>query len=270
MKYSKLRFLSGVVLALTCITVSAADIKWSSHPYTLYSKQDSLRDILTGLAASESIPVEVSESVQDVISANFENMTRKAIFQQLVEAYGLAWYYDGHRLYIDRLENTQAATIRLRSLSVAAFRAHLNKLGVIDDDYRYGWQSIDHKKLIYISGPAPFVERVTQMAKILDDSSRSVETIYKWTDKAGVTHYSSDAAEAPNRAKIIEVQAGGGGAFSAFPSAQMQMEQADQALNSVNKSSAAPAAANEAPKPVAFGASSSFQNNSQNNTRIPQ
>ncbi len=211
MKITVLRTSLIVSLLLSALPSvgTAATLDWSITPYTLYSNQEQLSDVITGLAISEGIPVEISDSVSDVISANFENMTRGEIFDQLVSAYGLAWYFDGHRLYIDRLENTRTATIRLKSMGVAAFRRHLVSLGVLNEEYQNGWKSIDHKGIIYVSGPAPFVERVSQMAVALDDRYRASHTIYKWVDSKGITHFSMDASEAPHTTEIIEVHTGG-------------------------------------------------------------
>jgi len=201
----------GIVLitSIQAIPVYSASVNWSRTPYTLYSNQENLGDVITGLASSEGIPVEISDSIDDVISGNFENMTRGAIFEQLVSAYGLSWYFDGHRLYVDRLENTRSATIRLNSIGVEAFKRHLMSLGVFDEDYQYGWKAIKHKKIVYISGPAPFVDRVKQMASALDDRHRTSYTVYKWTDAKGLTHFSSDPSEAPQNTEIIEVHSGG-------------------------------------------------------------
>ena len=192
---------------LYCSLANAAEVQWNDRPYSLYAKQDSLHNIITRLAVSAGVPVDVSESVDDIISVKFDQLSRQEIFQQLVNAYGLTWYYDGNRLYVDRLENTQSKTIKLNSLSVAAFKKYLQKLGLIDGSQHVQWQSIDNKRLVYISGPSPFIEKVSEMATMLDGEEEvEADTVYRWVDASGVTHFSSDAGEAPSQSMIYEIQ----------------------------------------------------------------
>ncbi len=196
-----------MLVSTLCLHVSAAELNWSTSPYSLYARQDSLRDILVDIASNEGVAVEVHELVDDVISVTFENRNRKEVFHELVEAYGLIWYYDGHRLYIDRVDNTAAETIKLNTISPEAFKRHLEKLGVIDNDNRFYWRAINQKGLIYISGPEPFVERVRDMSVLLDTRrARPSTTIYKWKDKKGITNYSSDPPAASGKSTVIEIE----------------------------------------------------------------
>ncbi|TQV69941.1 hypothetical protein FKG94_22580 [Exilibacterium tricleocarpae] len=189
-------------------TASASEVKWSSEPYSLYAKGDKLRKVLTDLAAGEGIPVEVEDSIQDMISVRFEEVTRQQIFHGLVDAYGLAWYYDGYRLYIDRLENTKSGTIKLNNVSTLVFKRYLEKLGFAGSEKRFYWRTLDDRGLIYLSGPQAFIDHITEMASTLDDRSKSVDTIYKWVDEKGRTHMSTDESEAPQHSDIIEIQRG--------------------------------------------------------------
>lgn len=195
-------------ILLLGVTAAASEVRWSSEPYSLYAKGDSLREVLTDLAAGEGIPVEVEDSIQNMISVRFENVTRKQVFLGLVDTYGLAWYYDGYRLYIDKLENTKSTTIKLNNVSPLAFKRYLTKLGVDSTAKRFYWRTIEDKGLIYISGPQAFVDHMTRMANALDDRSKNVDIIYKWVDKKGRTHMSTDGAEAPPNSDIIEMQRG--------------------------------------------------------------
>lgn len=191
---------------LFCLaTANVEALNWSNAEFSLYAREDKLKDVLTGLATSQSIPIEIDASVVGTVNGVFSKTTRQIIFDKLIEAYGLAWYYDGHILYIDRLANTESRTINLQVIHPREFKHQLIQLGVYEEDERFHWRSVDNKKLVHISGPAPFVKKVSAMAEKLDNSYKSSNTIYTWTDARGVTHYSTNVTEAPMKARTIDL-----------------------------------------------------------------
>ena len=183
----------------------AKALTWSDSSFSLYARKDGLQDVLSGLASSQSIPVEIDESVEGTVNGSFIDTTRKLIFDQLIETYDLVWYFDGHILYIDKLQNTESKTISLRSIHPAEFKRQLIQLGVYREDGRFHWREVGNKKLVHISGPAPFVRKVSSMATKLDISFKSSDTVYKWKDAKGLTHYSTNAGDAPNKARTIDL-----------------------------------------------------------------
>jgi len=183
----------------------AKGLEWSESTFSLYARKDNLQDVLSGLASSQSIPVEIDPSVEGTVNGSFVDTTRENIFGQLIEAYDLVWYYDGHILYIDRLQNTESRTINLHSIHPAEFKRQLIQLGVYREDDRFHWRSVGNKKLVHISGPAPFVKKVSAMANKLDVSFKSSDTVYTWKDAKGLTHYSTNPVDAPNKARTIDL-----------------------------------------------------------------
>lgn len=181
-----------VLFSLFILNTQAAELQWPTKSYSHFSNQEHLRNVLESLSSSQGIPVVVSKKIQDVISINFAKLKPAVIFQRLVDAYNLTWYYDGHVLYVYRLDEMETKTIKLKSLSVASFKKSLKELDILDE--RFSFQSIDRQGLIYISGPKRFLELTTEMAIHLDHDDNQPNTtakVYKWKDKQGITHFSS-------------------------------------------------------------------------------
>lgn len=185
------RTFAGLVVFLFAVSgAGAAELRWPDTIYSHYSNQEPLRDVLESMASSQAIPVVVSDKVQDVISVSFTELSPGEIFSRLMSAYKLTWYYDGNTLYVYRIDETQSAVIKLRSLTPLQFQTSLERLDMFDNRFR--WNADQDQKLIYFSGPPRFVSLVNEMAKQLDTArARNPNTVYTWVDRQGITHYSS-------------------------------------------------------------------------------
>lgn len=187
-----------ILLVFFLSGTQAAELIWPTTPYSHFSNQEPLRDVLQSLAANQGIPIVVSKKIQDTVSITFEKLEPTVIFQRLIDAYNLTWYYDGHVLYVYRLDEMQTKTIKLNHLSVRSFKKSLQQLEILDE--RFSFRSIDRQGLIYLSGPSRLIELTLEMAELLDtevqqktptDPVRRNTRVYKWKDKKGITHFSS-------------------------------------------------------------------------------
>lgn len=208
--------IKGVIAALAVLAglpAHAASPAWSDNAYSFFLDDVSVSELLSDLGSREGIPVSVDASVTDTVSARFEEVPAAEIFDRVVSAYALQWYYDGHVLHVDRVVNSGTETIQLTATSVAAFRQHLEALGVFDE--RFYWGGADAAGVLVVSGPNAYVERVLQLADMFERRNRGVDVLYTWVDENGQTHFSSSTAEAPEDARMVRMPRGeAGGAAS--------------------------------------------------------
>jgi type II secretory pathway component GspD/PulD (secretin) len=168
----------------------AAELQWSTEPYSHYSDQEPLRDVLKSLVATQGIPVVISGRIQDVVNVRFEPLPPGEIFTRLVNAYKLTWYYDGQALYVYPMDEVHTATLQLKHASVKEFNDSLERLDVLDS--RFHWRVSEPDRLIYFAGPERFVSLVMEMAKVFDDEDGpAAGLVYKWTNEAGIVNYST-------------------------------------------------------------------------------
>ncbi len=197
-----------LLLILSVSLASAAQMEWSEEPFSYYANDDRIDEIIKNILGDENIPVVLKDDFDETITANFFNSTRKEIFEQIANVYGLQWFYDGHVLYVDRVGNARMATIQLSSTPVQVFKEHLIELGVLDD--RFHWQMMPAQGVVVVGGPDEFIDRVRELANLLDAEYSSYQTFYRWQDESGVTHISSDPKLAPGNASITRLERAGG------------------------------------------------------------
>lgn len=198
---------TGVVLGLVLGVgpAQAAELHWSANPYSHYSDQEPIGEVLKSLLAAQGIPLVVSDQVQDRVSARFEHKPPEQAFADLMQTYNLTWYYDGHVLYVYRLDEIRTASLRLQFISVADFRAALARLGILDS--RFSWDSSEPDGLIRFAGPPALINLIQETAKALDRQTLPGVAVYKWEDPKGVMNFSSrPPAAAPGPVEVIPLQ----------------------------------------------------------------
>ncbi|MEX1066998.1 MAG: secretin N-terminal domain-containing protein [Aquisalimonadaceae bacterium] len=208
MKYLASILLTAMIVPLAPTTAAASEIPWSMEPFSYYANDERVSEIITHMAGLQGIPVIFKGKVDETISASFRNTTRQEIFRQLVKVYDLHWFYDGHILYVDRVDNAAVESIRLHTVSVEEFKAYLIDLGVLND--RFYWRAAPSEGIVVVGGPEEFLRRVRELAEMVDTGQRSFDTVYKWNDKNGLTHFSSDRGAAPHGADVLRVRRGSG------------------------------------------------------------
>lgn len=200
--------LCSFILLLTLpFNVYALNIQWNQQPYSHYSENEPLNDVIAALMTSQNIPVVTSKSIESTVNIDFRSMLPETFFTQLVSAYHLTWYYDGQILYVYNMDEINTGSLKLSHISVSQFSESLTELGILDS--RFSWRKSNDDQLVYFSGPERFTSIVMEMAKVLDTAkSKRIErraasrpTIYRWKDKQGVVRFSTTRPN-KNSAKV--------------------------------------------------------------------
>ncbi len=199
----KLSILCLMVFSISLsINLSAAQLPWSNKIYSHFSDQEPLESLLEALAASQNTQISVSKKIDDIVSVHFKEKTAKFIFEELVKAHGLIWYYDGGVLYVSKKDETQTGSVNLKYHTTKEFAQSLRQLGVLDDHFY--WMESEHDNTVYFKGPERFVSTVLKMANVLDKKPAKPR-IYKWIDKNGVPTFSSTMPGRFNKSKNLDV-----------------------------------------------------------------
>lgn len=208
MGFGILRGALTLVLTVAMSTSMAASIPWKTKSYSHFSDNEELSNVITSLMSSQSIPVVISEKVDELVKVHFEKYKPQKVLERLSDMYGLTWYYDGHVLFVYSAEEVVTATLRLKNVSASEFTLSLRELGVFDPKFK--WRMSERDGVIYFSGPERFVNLVMEMAKVVDSSTKkpASQLVYTWRDQSGQINYSTDPPGRPDTYKIINLKTG--------------------------------------------------------------
>lgn len=192
-------FVLGLMLCLASLgTASALDVPWNNTPYTHYSDDEPLEDVISALMTSQGIPVVVSGQISSKIHLDFREVKPSEFFNHLMSTHQLTWYYDGQMLYVYKVDEIGTGSLRLNHLSVSEFSAMLEELGILDT--RFSWRKAKSDQLVYFSGPERFIALVMEMADVLDvkqprkptaRARREGPAVYRWEDDSGHIRFST-------------------------------------------------------------------------------
>jgi len=168
----------------------AAPLQWNEKPYSHYSDQEPLAEMLKTLAANQGTPISLSDQVDDVVSMHYKNRTSVEIFKELIQTYGLIWYYDGESVFVYKEDEAKRGSVSMENMSPQEFSDALKRLEVLDDQFHWEISEVDN--VIYFTGPERFVSSVLSMAQLMDSNASKRTKIFKWVDATGRVHYSNE------------------------------------------------------------------------------
>lgn len=187
-----------LVICLMLLTKAAwaAPLTWSEKPYSHFSDQEPLVDLLETLASTQKLSMVVSPNIKDVVSLHYKQKKPKEIFDDLAKTYGLIWFFDGETLYVYKENEAQRGSVSLEKMSPQAFTTAMKRLNVLDNQYHWEVSEVDN--MIYFTGPERFVSAILDMAKIMDTQKLERPQVYKWVDANGRVNYSNERPKSTN------------------------------------------------------------------------
>lgn len=191
--------------SLASPAISGLGSEWTEEKISLVSKQDRLVSVLERVLHGTGIEASINTDIADKVSMKIEGETRDLIFKKLTTAHDLTYYYSGRQIFIDKSSNRISETIKLENISTRSFETHLSRLGLLDDRKNIEWRSIPQKKIVEVAGPESFIEKIKQLSKELDTSSKNIMLVYKWKDRNGVINVTENEEDAPKNATVIEL-----------------------------------------------------------------
>ncbi|WP_153100487.1 type III secretion system outer membrane ring subunit SctC [Paraburkholderia hayleyella] len=136
-------------------TATAVEPVWSSRPLQYDAQNTPLPELLRQLFNAEGMIVTVRPEVKGRVNGIFHDSAKK-IFLQLVDAYGLVWYYDGSVMSISTSADMRTQSLDTSPMRPAAALALLSRLNLLDK--RFPLRQSNNALLV--SGPSRYVDTI--------------------------------------------------------------------------------------------------------------
>lgn len=178
------------LIMCACQIGNAAPLPWNDKPYSHYSDEEPLAEMLGSLSANQGTPITISEKVDNVVSMHYKNKSSKTIFEDVAKTYGLIWYYDGEAIFVYKEEEAKRGSVSMKTMGPGEFSEALERLDILDSQYH--WEVSELDNVIYFTGPERFVNSVVSMAKLMDNQPKKRSKVFKWTDASGRVNFSNE------------------------------------------------------------------------------
>lgn len=171
MKFSTI--LIVIMFFLFASSSSAAQLRWPNKKYMHISEEQPIEEFLLEFCSNHGLLVSISSQVAgQTVSGRF-NKSAKEVFEQIINAFNLIWYYDGNILYIYRSDEAVSKIIVLKNLSPKKLKKIVDEMKI--SDYRFPIQYYPKEKIVYVSGPQQYVKFIENTAKVLDEKEIEVK-----------------------------------------------------------------------------------------------
>ncbi|WP_158587115.1 type III secretion system outer membrane ring subunit SctC [Motilimonas pumila] len=141
----------------------------AEQPFEYYAEGETLREVLTALATSSGLSVNVSSSINDTFNGHLQQRSARQALDYLASAYDLIWYFDGSTLYVYKSTEIQSQIFRLNGVSVSQIKDTMVQLKIWDN--RFDWRAIEYSGILMVSGPPRYLELVNQTVNLLQQDS---------------------------------------------------------------------------------------------------
>jgi type III secretion protein C len=194
--YQQISWVLPVILCMAGASAGAQPLVWKSQRFQYVADHKDLKDVLRDFGASENIMTSISSHVDGSVSGRFDSSPEQFL-DKMANTFGFIWYYDGAVLSIAGANEARNATISLKHSNVAELRRVLGSLGIADRRFpiRYDGET----GLVIASGPPRYVELVSDVARLIDQTSAP-------SDKIVVQRFPLNYAWATDRTVTIDGQ----------------------------------------------------------------
>ena len=139
----------------------------SDTDFFIQSRGISVKKLLIEFGSSYHVPVIISEKINGVFVGSIKGKTSVQILDQLSRTFNLAWYYDGHSLYVSSANEVVSKLIVPTFIEVEEL--HKNLAASVNTSSPFNkLELIASSKSIKVSGVPQFVDEVVKVAETMD------------------------------------------------------------------------------------------------------
>ncbi|SEC78569.1 type III secretion protein C [Burkholderia sp. WP9] len=128
---------------------------WHGAPIHYAANGTPLPDMLRDVLAVEGLSANIARDVKGAVNGRFDD-TPGNVFMQLVEAYGLVWYFDGKSMHVATAAGVRSRVIPFAPMTREAVAALLRNLDLDDPRLPIRYSATTAR----VAGPSAFVDAV--------------------------------------------------------------------------------------------------------------
>ncbi|HTH60925.1 MAG TPA: type III secretion system outer membrane ring subunit SctC [Paraburkholderia sp.] len=133
----------------------AAEPVWREQTMHYVARDTPLPEVLRDVASAGGLKVKISSGMREPVNGDFDEPPKR-VFARLVEAYGLAWYFDGQVIHVSRASDIRSRTVAFAPMKREDVMDLLSNLGL--DDGHLPVRYSDTTAIV--SGPSEYVDAI--------------------------------------------------------------------------------------------------------------
>lgn len=136
---------------------SAVEVPWKHSSMVYSAKGKPVRQMLLDIAATQPFSVVVDGGVRGEVRGDFNDPARR-VFESIVDAYDLVWFFDGSVLYVSAASDSRAEVVQTVPLAPAQALQSLRRLGLADARFPIRVS----RGALLVTGPSRYIDLVSK------------------------------------------------------------------------------------------------------------
>jgi len=156
----------------------------------------------------QSMDVIVSDSVDDVVNGKFSNITPHQCWKDIVNAYGLVWFFDGSMMYVYKSHEVTSSVYQMNRDEMRTLVRVITQLGFLSSNVTF--RPLETAGILVVSGPPKLMSLLEELSKkvVVERVSnvydiRSFPLKYAWAYDMSV-NYRGGAMKIPGVASMLQ------------------------------------------------------------------
>lgn len=136
-------------------------LPWKDGDYYHFAKNQSLKELVRSFCSSQSVDVIVSDAVNDVVNGKFSNVSSRQFWKDIVNAYGLVWFYDGSLLYVYKSSEIQSKVLQMGRDEMRTLIRVITQLAYLSSNINF--RPMETAGILVVSGPPKLMEMLEEL-----------------------------------------------------------------------------------------------------------
>jgi type III secretion protein C len=137
-----------------------------------FARNTPLSDVLREVVGAGGLQMEIGRGVKGAVNGAFDEPPAR-VFERLIEAYGLLWYFDGHVIHVLPASDIRSRTLSFAPMTRDQVASLLSSLGLSDTHLPVRYSDTT----AVVSGPSQFVEAVADAVAEAQRQATVVPTV---------------------------------------------------------------------------------------------
>ncbi|MDR1590699.1 MAG: hypothetical protein LBR92_01750 [Puniceicoccales bacterium] len=141
----------------------ADHLPWKTSGYYHFAKDQDLKELIRNFCAMQSMDVIVSDNISDVVNGKFSDVTPCQFWKDIVNAYGLVWFFDGSMMYAYKSSEVTSTVYQMNRDEMRTLVKVITQLGWLSSNVTF--RPLETAGILVVSGPPKLMSLLEELSK---------------------------------------------------------------------------------------------------------
>jgi type III secretion protein C len=138
-------------------------LPWKTAEYYHFAKNQELKELIRNFCVMQSMDVILSDNISDVVNGKFSNVTPHQFWKDIINAYGLVWFFDGSMMYVYKSDEVSSTVYQMSRDEMRTLVKVITQLGFLSSNVTF--RPLETAGILVVSGPPKLMSLIEELSK---------------------------------------------------------------------------------------------------------